>query len=1081
MHIKFGLLLILLCIAFQTKAPAQNNAKLIPFYDKWPMMQDSQGYIWYVDNSGRIGKYLDGDRLSDADLFDEFAGCDYTNFIKEDIQGHIWMATGCRFYRFDPVRKKFEDIQQQILDQTKYNQSHTESWYEDTSGTVWFGGSALISYSLKTKKILVADKDGESGMRSNMRFNLFGGEGHTIWFSSTGNQGFNFQQYDPAKQKIIRTFNFDFNKMDLEGYMTVNVKTEKIIHGRPETYLVYIGARLFEFDAQAGTLISIPVPETFGKAIEIGNNGLYNYIGTDNGSVLRYLPASKNFELTWQHATKKPIEIIFRSGKGKEAFAYADNNLIPISTSRPLFKIVLDLTDSTLPRGYQYNLVNIHGRMYFKDREQLVPVFKSNGADTITFYPKILYPEDMNFFIGDIPGRNQFWQLVRYFPVRHPDLKPMLLLRDSLGKLIQTYQSTLLDSILHMSFVSSIMTDRKNNVWIIASRGGKICQFNIAENKFKVIVTDQDFMMSLPKIMVDSKSNLWISNSTSGLVRYDSEKENFRRFNFDPSDSNNIASNHVTVTYEAADGHIWMGTKNKGISVLDPGTGNFRQLNKLNGLPELTITDITESKNGVIWVATRQYICRWLPAQDRFVVYRNEDGLAFDASHGQNVFYSQNDGAMLVRTTNEILAFDPDSANTYQYPIPSILFTGFSIGNKVQLVGTADSILPRAINFVNHINLNYAQNKFTIRFAAVDFYGNVEYAYRLSGSERDWQYVKNKTEATYTNVPPGNYIFEVKVANHQGYWSEVRSLPITVRAPWYRTWLAYGIYALLTVLLLRTYFRFRSRKLIQANLILEDRISKRTNQLSDSLKELKETQNQMVQREKIVNNFSELNTELINELEQEIENGNLNEIKAITHGIKENEQKINHHGKRADAIVKGMLLHSRSSSGMKEPVDVNALCDEYLRLAYHGFRAKDKSFNATMKTDFDATLGKITIIRQDIGRVILNLINNAFYAVDEKKKQLGSGYEPTVSVTTRKINDKVEIKVSDNGNGIPDKVIDKIFQPFFTTKPTGEGTGLGLSLSYDIISKGHNGSINVDTEAQKGTTFTIQLPFDIEN
>jgi signal transduction histidine kinase len=224
-----------------------------------------------------------------------------------------------------------------------------------------------------------------------------------------------------------------------------------------------------------------------------------------------------------------------------------------------------------------------------------------------------------------------------------------------------------------------------------------------------------------------------------------------------------------------------------------------------------------------------------------------------------------------------------------------------------------------------------------------------------------------------------------------------------------------------------------------------------------------------------VNNFSDVNTELIDEAEQEMNKGNFDETKTILRNIKENEEKINHHGKRADAIVKGMLQHSRSNSGQKEPTDINALADEYLRLAYHGLRAKDKSFNADIKTDLDDRIGKINIIPQEIGRVILNLINNAFYAVDEKKKHDPNGYEPTVTVSTKKTNQKIEIKVSDNGIGIPQKVLDKIFQPFFTTKPTGQGTGLGLSLSYDIV-KAHGGKLKVETKEGEGSKFIIELP-----
>jgi signal transduction histidine kinase len=224
-----------------------------------------------------------------------------------------------------------------------------------------------------------------------------------------------------------------------------------------------------------------------------------------------------------------------------------------------------------------------------------------------------------------------------------------------------------------------------------------------------------------------------------------------------------------------------------------------------------------------------------------------------------------------------------------------------------------------------------------------------------------------------------------------------------------------------------------------------------------------------------VNNFSEVNKELLVEMINEMSNGNMDEANAIAGNIVANEEKISHHGKRADAIVKGMLQHSRSSMGTEELTEINNLADEYLRLSYHGLRAKDKDFNSTIKTDFDKSIGQINIIPQDIGRVLLNLYNNAFYAVAEKKKQSSGNYEPTVSVSTGKVDNKITLTVNDNGNGISQTVVDKIFQPFFTTKPPGQGTGLGLSLSYDII-KAHGGEIKVETEEGEGTTFIVYLP-----
>jgi len=227
-----------------------------------------------------------------------------------------------------------------------------------------------------------------------------------------------------------------------------------------------------------------------------------------------------------------------------------------------------------------------------------------------------------------------------------------------------------------------------------------------------------------------------------------------------------------------------------------------------------------------------------------------------------------------------------------------------------------------------------------------------------------------------------------------------------------------------------------------------------------------------------VNNFSEVNNELVDELQQELKAGKVDDAISISNDIRDNEQKILHHGKRADAIVKGMLQHSRVSTGQKELTDINALADEYLRLSYHGMRAKDKSFNATLQTNFDNTIGKINVVPQDIGRALLNLFNNAFYAIGERRalaSSAGQPYEPIVSVSTKKVDGKIEIHVKDNGVGIPQKIVDKIFQPFFTTKPTGQGTGLGLSLSYDII-KAHGGEIKVETKEGEGSEFIIQLP-----
>ncbi|MDB5008657.1 MAG: hypothetical protein JWP45_3050 [Mucilaginibacter sp.] len=271
---------------------------------------------------------------------------------------------------------------------------------------------------------------------------------------------------------------------------------------------------------------------------------------------------------------------------------------------------------------------------------------------------------------------------------------------------------------------------------------------------------------------------------------------------------------------------------------------------------------------------------------------------------------------------------------------------------------------------------------------------------------------------------------------------------------------------------------------------------KQKEELQEIVKELKTTQNQLIQSEKMaslgeltagiaheiqnplnfVNNFSEVSMELLDEMEDELNKGDTEEAKAIAADVKQNLEKIRHHGQRADGIVKGMLQHSRTSNNTKEPTDINKLADEYLRLAYHGLRAKDKSFNAELLTSFDEKLPQLNVVPQDIGRVLLNLFTNAFYATQQKQRTAGADYKPAVTVTTAIVKGVLNINVKDNGSGMPENIKDKVMQPFFTTKPTGEGTGLGLSLSYDIVVKAHNGKLDLHSVEGEGSEFIITLP-----
>lgn len=410
--------------------------------------------------------------------------------------------------------------------------------------------------------------------------------------------------------------------------------------------------------------------------------------------------------------------------------------------------------------------------------------------------------------------------------------------------------------------------------------------------------------------------------------------------------------------------------------------------------------------------------------------------------------------------------------------------------------------LSAGLNRLQELTLGHDENNIKIEAGIIDFYakgkGKIRYKLEADGKAADWQYPQDHA-IRLDGLPPAAYRLVVQASTYGNEFNSPKKvLNFVINPPFWQTWWFMILAAITLFGSVYAIIQYRSRSLKQQNIQLEQKVALRTRELKLSLENLKETQTHLIQQEKMaslgeltagiaheiqnplnfVNNFSEVNREMLEEMKSEIDKGNMEEVKAIAGDLIVNEEKIIYHGKRADSIVKGMLQHSRASSGIKEPTDINALADEYLRLSYHGLRAKDKLFNAKIETDFDIQLGKVNIISQDIGRVLLNIFNNAFYSVNEKKKKEGESFEPKVSVKTSVETGRAITRIRDNGLGIPKKVIDKIYQPFFTTKPTGEGTGLGLSLSYDIITKLHGGELKVETKEGEYAEFLIVLPLD---
>ncbi len=672
----------------------------------------------------------------------------------------------------------------------------------------------------------------------------------------------------------------------------------------------------------------------------------------------------------------------------------------------------------------------------------------------------------------------------------------------------------------------SFFQDSKNNIWIGTYDGLSI--FNGAE-----LITLSHFNskdMSIPfDIQEDNQGRIWVATEEDGV------------FIIENNEIKQVISKNILntdVAYALAkdeDGNIWIGTE-KGVMV-----SNGQSLYTINeelGLTNRYVISLMNDDKNNLWIGTRRGV-NILTNEKRilllnniksknvvsivdnyFKTYAYEDGFTGLGCNRGAIFQSK-DGQVWIGTTDKLTlsTISMDGLDSKISP-PTVQLKKIDIHNeavdyqhfllkskKQQELG--NGITVKNLKFTNfskwttlpeNLSLKYDNNYLSFHFIGITMSqaGKVKYQYKLEGYEDKWSVLRPENVAHYGNLGPGDYTFVVKAKGGDGGISDEEKFSFTIRQPWWFTWWMKMFYIFAIGMVF-----FFIQKNQKAKTIKNERLKSQAKELEQAKEiekaysELKETQNQLIQAEKMaslgeltagisheiqnplnfINNFAEVSTEMIDELHEEIKNNDLNEVASLADMLKLNLEKITHHGKRAESIVKSMLLHSRNSVGQKEPTDLNALCDEYLRLSYHGYRAKDKTFNSSFDVILDPNLPLIEIVPQDMGRVILNLLNNAFYAVHQKQTEgmATPDYAPKVTIETKLLTNSVLIKIKDNGKGMPKNIISKIFQPFFTTKPTGQGTGLGLSLAYDIVSK-HNGKLEVETEEGQGTEFDIELP-----
>ncbi len=1014
----------------------------------YSIIEDKIGNLWLGTNGGGVSKF-DGKRFTNYTTAEGLANNAVRNIL-EDNNGNIWLGTlggglskydGKSFTNYNTTQGLANDTIRSILQDQKGNY-----WFGTNGGGISkFDGKVFINYSTKqglannTVWSIIEDKTGNLWLGTNGGVSWFNGK---VFTNYTTNQGLanNAVRGIVEDEKSNYWFGTDggglskFSGNSFINYTTVHGLANNIVYSINEDksgnlWLGTSGGGASKFDGNTFT--------NYTTAQGLANNKIYSIANDQSGN-------------SW----------FGTSGAGVSKF---DG---------------ISFTNYTTAQGLANNTVF-----------------------------SIIEDQTNNLWFGTSGGG------VSKFD----------------GKSFTNYTTT---QGLANNEVFCILQDKKGNYWFGTSGGG-VSKFD--GNSFINYTTAQGLASNVVWTITEDKSgNLWFGTQNGlsllrikTVARMDENRSTkipvsqllFESF----TTKDGLPDNFVTQVVQGNDDRLYVGT-NLGFCELIPGNTSSVSEKKwsvgkiFNSLTAYPVKDINggqgamfKDSKGIIWIGT---------GSDKTGLIRFNPQAIVNSSNKPPVIVIER-----VKINNENICWNDldtkhadekldsnttapninDEVNTFGRPLSkverdsmrkkfsNILFDGISSWNSVP----EKLVLPHQFNDIG------------FEFNAIETGRNflVKYQYMLEGYDKDWSPPDNKSSASFGNINSGTYTFKLKAQSPEGVWSQPVSFTFKVLPPWWKTWQMYLLYLLAFLAALRFLFKWRESSIEREKDILEKKVKHRTEQLNKSLEDLKSTQAQLIQSEKMaslgeltagiaheiqnplnfVNNFSEVNLELIEELKSEkskLKSERNEQLEdELFNDIAENEKKIIHHGKRADAIVKGMLQHSRHSSGVKEPKDINALADEYLRLAYHGLRAKDNSFNATTKTDFDESMGKINIIPQDIGRVILNLINNAFYATIEKQKQGLANYEPTVTVKTQKNpppagggrGAEVLISVRDNGPGIPQKILDKIFQPFFTTKPTGQGTGLGLSLSYDIV-KAHGGEIKVETREGEGSEFIIQLP-----
>jgi len=1102
----------------------------VPASEVSSILSDRQGYIWVGTLNGlaRYDGYEFKRFFNNPNDPGSIKGLQVWALF-EDRKGQIWVATGPENLNvYNPITRAFKKYEYKHLIAHPANvELGITAICEDPKGIIYFGVTTNLGETIPSGILYLDEVDStihrffipdSVNMQNVVR--MTGDAAGNVWIITyTG-----LYKIDTLRQ--WSKFN-DWNRVfEKTGDFPVNLEFGKDGH----LWIISVKSVLYEFDPKSDKHnIYTPVgPSTESVRNTLAIDRIGNvWVGINRGISLFNRKTTK-FEV-FNYESDHPLERAHVLDIKPDEFG----NIWVGTRAHGMFKYEEKVIfksygynkeqKGSLTSGWANNIYESHNGQIFITTSGLretsgMNIMDPEGKSILSIYYPNLATDEVSGFIEYAP--NEFylgtWQGVFRFSL-----------------LSQQVKKINFEGFPNEVLVQKFIEDKKGNFWLGTTSGlyrkangsSGFIKYDLSLNEGANASSNE-----ITGAFESAKHGLWLLTN-NGLFLYHYETDKIERHGFDHTKGDVLVTQDVNSFYEDSAGLAWVGTWQGGLSRYHVESKEILTYTLDDGLPSMSIQSIlADEKKGALWLSTFEGLSRFDLKEKKFYNYSLADGIQGQL-FADGAALKTSKGLFIFGGSNGITLFNPDLITESTIP-PKVFFTDFKLFDQSIIPGE-NSILKKPIQETNEIILKSTENTISLEFTAIHYSNPAKNrsVYRLEGYDSEWRDAGNQQLAFYSKLPAGQYTFRVKAANNNGVWNEEgASIKINILPPWWKTTWAYIMYFILLIgggFALDRYLRHRvrekEREKYQAKQLEQAKeIEKAYLQLEQTHESLKATQAQLIQSEKMaslgeltagiaheiqnplnfVNNFSEINKELFEEIEverrkpsslndsihparpdgtvgREIRNEALEQELLST--IRENQDKILQHGKRADAIVKGMLQHSRISSvgaGEKEPVDINALVEEYFRLAYHGLRAKDKTFNTTMESDFDPSIGNINIIPQDIGRVILNLINNAFYAVSARlalvvaeeaamptsasnsNQSIRSSYEPVVKVSTKKLNHHIEIRVKDNGIGIPKKNLEKIFQPFFTTKPVGQGTGLGLSISYDIV-KANGGEIKV--------------------